>query len=95
MVQTALCHGAVDDVRGTFHQAALIGVLDAENESAVVVPGDEPGIQGSAEIAHVHIASGRGSEPGPNPALGDTGFHLLNKCVINRHESTSMHNLTD
>ena len=95
MVQAALRHGAVDDVRGTLHQTALVGILNAEDERAVVVPGDEPGIQGSAEIAHVHIASGRGSEPGPNPTLGDTGFHLLNKCVINRHESTSMHNLTD
>ena len=44
------------------HQAALIGVLDAEDERAVVAAGDQPGIERRAQIADVHIARGAGRE---------------------------------
>ena len=42
--QVALGHGAVDDVGGALHQAALVGVLDAQDERTAVGAGDEPGV---------------------------------------------------
>ena len=33
--------------------------------------GDEPGVQGGAQIAHVHIARGGGGEPGAHLPVGD------------------------
>ena len=88
--QAALGHGAVDDVGSALHQAALVGILNAEDERAVRVPGDEPGIQGGAQVAHMHIAGGGGGKPGADLPLGDAGFHLFKKFHIECHESTSM-----
>ena len=42
--QAALRHGAVDDVDGALHQAALVGVFDAQDEVAAAAAGDEPGV---------------------------------------------------
>ena len=90
MGQAALRHGAVNYVRGALHQAALVGVLDPQDERAAGVPGDEPGVQGRPQIAHVHIAGGRGGEPGADLPLGDAGLHLLEKALIQCHANTSI-----
>ena len=87
MGQAALGHGAVDHVRGAFHQAALIGVLNAQDEGAVVVAGDEPGIQSGAQIAHVHVAGGRGGETGADRSLRNPRFHLFKKRLVECHEN--------
>ena len=86
VVQTALLHGAVDDVRRALHQTALVRVLDPEDEGAAGVAGDEPGVKRGAQVAHVHIAGGGGGEPGADLPLGDAGFHTLKKCLIQSHE---------
>jgi hypothetical protein len=64
VVKAAFGHGLVDDVHRALHQAALVGVLDAQDEGAPRVAGDEPGIKRRAEIAHVHVARGGGREAG-------------------------------
>ena len=83
--QAALGHGAVNHVRGALHQAALVRVLNAEDEGAVVMPGDEPGVQGGAEIAHVHVARGGRGEAGADRPLGDAVLHVLEKAAVGRH----------
>ena len=88
--EAALRHGAVDHVRGALHQTALVRVLDPQDERSACVAGDEPGIQRRAQIAHVHIACGRGGEPGADLALGDAGLHLLEKALIQSHANTSI-----
>ena len=87
MGQAALGHGAVDHIRCTFHQAALVGVLNAEDEGAVVVAGDEPGIQSGAQIAHMHVAGGRGGETGADRSLRNPRFHLVKKRLVECHEN--------
>ena len=52
---------------------------------AAAVAGDEPGVQGGAQIAHVHIAGGRGGEPGADLSLGDLGLHLLKILHVQCH----------
>ena len=86
VIQAALGHGAVDDIGGAFHQTALVGILNAQDERAVIVPGDEPGIQGGAQVAHVHVAGGGGGEPGADAALGDAGLHLVKESLIDFHK---------
>ena len=66
--QAALAQGGVDDLGGALHQAALVGILNAEDELAAAVAGDEPGVEGGAEVAHVHVA--RGAKRVRTPSLG-------------------------
>ena len=54
-----------------------VGILNAEDELAAAVAGDQPGVEGGAEVAHVHVARGGGGEAGADAVLGDAGFHLL------------------
>ena len=44
VVETAFCKRLVDDVNRALHEPALVGVLDAQDEFAPGVAGDEPGI---------------------------------------------------
>ena len=85
MVQAALGHGAVDDIHRALHQTALVRVLNTEDERAAVAAGDEPGIQRRAQVAHVHIAGGRGGETGADLAAGDAGLHLVEIGHIHAH----------
>ena len=82
MGQAALSHGAVDHVRGPLHQAALVRVLNAQDEGTAAVAGDEPGIQGGAQVAHVHVACGGGGEAGADSAPGNLGLHGLKIGVV-------------
>ena len=90
VVQMALGQGAVNYLCGALHLAGLVGVLNAQDERALAVPGDEPGVQGGAQVAHVHIAGGRGGEAGADLPLGDLGFHLLKICHVQCH-TVSLH----
>ena len=85
VVQAALGQGAVDHLGGALHLPGLVGILNAQNKGALVVPGDEPGVQGGAQVAHVHIAGGRGGEPGADLPLGDLGLHLLKILHVQCH----------
>ncbi len=89
VIQAALGHGAVDHVHRAIHQAALVRVLDAEDEGAVLRAGDEPGIKGRAQVAHVHIAGGGGGETGAHLAVGDLGLHFGEIGRIDGHGNTS------
>ena len=89
VVQAALGQGAVDHVGGTLHQPALVGVLDAQDKGPPGVPGDEPGVQGGAQVAHVHISRGRGGKAGAHLPLGDLGLHLL-KILLIQHILSSV-----
>ena len=82
VIQMALLHGAVDHVRSTLHQTALIRILDPENESAVGVAGDEPGIERRSQVADMHIARGAGRKAGACFALRDARFHLFKKIHL-------------
>ena len=63
-VQPGLAQGVVNDVHRAFHIAALVRVLDAEDEGAVLVLGHQVGVQRGAQVANVHIAGGRGGKTG-------------------------------
>ena len=58
MGEAALGHGAIDHIHGAGNQAALVRVLNAQNKCAAVAAGYEPGVQGRAQIAHMHISRG-------------------------------------
>ena len=86
MGQAALGHGAVNHVRGTLHQAALVRVFNAEDKGAVVMPGDEPGVQGGAEIANVHVARGGGGEAGAYLSFWNPVLHVLEETAVGSHK---------
>ena len=90
MGQAALAHGAVNNVSGALHQAALVCVLNAEDKRAAGMAGDEPGVQCGAQVAHMHIAGGGWREAGADLPLGDSGLHLLKKSVVKSHKNTSV-----
>ena len=84
-VEATFAQCGVNDLGGAFHQAFLVGILNTENELAAAVAGDEPGVKGGAQIAHVHIAGGRGGKPGADLPLWDLGLHLLKILHIQSH----------
>ena len=62
--KAGLPQGVVDDIHSALHIAALIGVLDAQDEGAILVLGHQVGVQGSTQVANVHITRGRGCKTG-------------------------------
>ena len=82
VVQVAALHGALDDGHGVLHLPLLVGVLDAQDELALIVAGDEVGVEGGTQVAHVHVAGGRGGKPGADFALGDACFHIFKPLII-------------
>ena len=85
IVQAAGVHGALDDLHRVLHFPFLIGVLDAQDKFPSRMAGDQIGVQGGAQIAHVHIAGGGWGEPGAHLSLGDARFHLFKPLVIQSH----------
>src|SRR5512139_280399 len=47
-----------------FDLARHVSVLDAQDESTHVAPGEKPGEKGRMEIAHMHVSGGAGGKPG-------------------------------
>ena len=88
--QTALSHGAVDHFGRTLHKAGLVGILNAEDKGTACVAGDEPGVERGAEIAHVHIARGRGCKTGADLAMGDAAFQFFKITHIDGHTNSSI-----
>src|SRR5699024_6036656 len=62
--QAGLPAGVVDHVHRTLHIALLVGVLDAQDEGAPGVLGRQVGVQGGAQVAHVHVPRGGRGEAG-------------------------------
>ena len=85
VAETALLQGPIDHVGSALHQAPLVRVLNAQNKGAARVAGDEPGVQGGAQIAHVHVTGGRGGKAGTHPAMGDARLHLIKPLHIQSH----------
>ena len=90
VIKAAFGHGLVDDIDRALDQTALIGILDAENEFAVVAAGDQPGIERRAQVADVHIARGARSEARADLAMRDARFHLLKKI----HDASSSNTIS-
>jgi hypothetical protein len=58
---------AIEDAcQGILHLACLIGVLNADDEPAAVVPGEEPVEQGGPEIPYMRVSGRAGGETHPN-----------------------------
>jgi len=62
---------------GSWHKAGLVGVLDAQDELAAAVAGDEIGVERGAQVAHVHVACGAGRETGDLCPLGKCPFYFF------------------
>ena len=75
VLQVALGHSLIDHIHGALHQAALVRILNAEDELAAGVPGDEIGIERGAQVANVHISSGGRREAGAHFAGGNLLLH--------------------
>ena len=89
VVESALGQRAVDDVGRALDEAALVGILDAEDEGAARVARDEPGVERGAQVADVHIAGGGGSEARADLAVRDLRLHLVEVRHIKGHGVTS------
>ena len=61
-LKACIFEGVIDDFEGTIDSTFLIGIFDAEDESAVHIAGEEIGEEGGAEVSNVHIAGGAGGE---------------------------------
>ena len=86
VAQAAFGHGAVDHIHSAVHQTALVGILDTQDEGAAVVAGNQPGVERGTQIAHMHIAGGRGGKAGTHLAVGDLGLHVDKVLTVNSHE---------
>ena len=82
MRQAAGAHGAVNDIDRALHIAALIGVLDTQDELAAGVPRDQIRIQRCAQIADVHIARRAGRKTGAHLAVRDALLHVFKPLLI-------------
>ena len=82
MRQAAGAHGAVNDIDRTLHIAALIGVLDAQNELTAGVPRDQVRIQRRAQIADVHIPRRARREPRAHLSVRDAQLHVFKPLLI-------------
>ena len=52
----------------------MVGVLDAEDEGAVIVLGHQVGVQSRAQVANVHITRRRGSKTGADIIVRHNDF---------------------
>ena len=62
--QAGLPQGVVDDIHSALNVTALVGVLNAQDEGAVLVLGHQVGVQRGAQVANMHVAGGRGGKTG-------------------------------
>ena len=82
VVKTAVAQRFINDLDRALYLAGLVGVLNAEQELAVRVAGDAPGVERRAQIAHVHIPRGARREAGAYLAVRDALFHFLKPCIV-------------
>ena len=82
VVEVTFLERLVDHVHRALDQAALVGVLDAQQELAVRVARDEIGIERRAQIAHVHVSRGGGCKARAHLAVRDARFHFIKPFLI-------------
>ena len=75
-IHAHVLQGAVDQLRGPFHKAALVRVLDAQQKLTPVLAGEQVSIQAAAQVADMHIPRGRGGETGTYLTHGSPQFIL-------------------
>ena len=78
-VQAAGTEGIVDDLGRAFNKAFLVGILDAQDEAAVVLLRVEVGVEGGADTAEVHEAGGAWSESCSNLHFISSGNQNSNR----------------
>ena len=89
VVEPALGERAVDHIGRALDEAALVGILDAEDEGAARVARNEPSVERGAQVANVHIAGGGGSEARADLTMRDLRLHLVEVRHIKGHGVTS------
>ena len=62
--QAGLLQGLVDDLHSPLYLTLLVGILDAQQEAAVIALCHQIGKQCGAQVSHVHIAGGAGGKTG-------------------------------
>ena len=82
VVQAAVAQRFIYDFDRALYLTGLVGVLDAEQELAVRVAGDAPGIERRAQIADVHIPRRTRREAGADLAARNALFHFLKPCIV-------------
>ena len=82
VVQAAVAQRFVNDLHRALDLTGLVGVLDAEQELAVRVAGDAPGVERRAQIADVHIPRRTRREAGADLAARNALFHFLKPCIV-------------
>ena len=63
-VDTSKLQGLVDDLHSPLYLTLLVGILDAQQEAAVIALCHQIGKQCGAQVSHVHIAGGAGGKTG-------------------------------
>ena len=66
IVQPGQTHTLVDHVHRARNLPFLVGILNAQDELAAVLTGEQVGIQGGAQAAQMQVAGGAGSETSTN-----------------------------
>ena len=64
VIQPGVFEGVVDDLHGAVHIALPVRVLEAQDELAPLLLGEQVGVERGAQVADVHIARGAGRESG-------------------------------
>ena len=75
--QPRLTQALVDQLHRAGHLALLVGVLDAQDELAPVLLGEQVGVEGGAQSAQVQVTRRAGCEPG---AYSHWGSLLYGMC---------------
>ena len=65
-VKAAGAEGIVDHFGGAFHKTLLVSILNAQDELAIVLLGEEISVKRGAHAAQVHETGGAGGETGTN-----------------------------
>ena len=63
-LQSGLLQGLIDDLHGAFYLALLVGILNAQQEAAVIALCHQIGKQRGAQVTHMHVAGGAGGKAG-------------------------------
>ena len=77
MLKMALLHRLVYNIDSALDKPALVGILDSEQELALIVARDKVGVERGAQIANVHVSRGGRSKACTHLACGDAALHFL------------------
>ena len=81
-VQTAVFQRVVDHVDSAFDQTSLVGVLDTKNKIAVILFGDQIGVQSRAKVSDMHVSCRARCKSGTGISHFDTSFSVNDKTIV-------------